>query len=96
MELYIAVTGYLFCINIAAFIMMGIDKNRAINHKWRIKEKTLFLCAAAGGSIGSIFGMKYFKHKTKHKRFSYGIPILLFLQLILGFVIFFRITHFRF
>lgn len=75
---------------------MGVDKKRAQSHKWRIKEKTLFLFAAVGGSIGSILGMKYFKHKTKHKSFIYGLPILLLIQVFLGIMTFFGITHFGF
>ena len=28
--------------SVIGFALMGIDKSRAINHKWRIKEATLF------------------------------------------------------
>ena len=57
---------YLVAVNIVAFALMGIDKKRAINHAWRIPEKTLFLSAILGGSIGAIAGMQVFRHKTKH------------------------------
>lgn len=94
MKLYIVILSYILIVNIIAFVTMGMDKRKAQNHKWRIKEKTLFLVAAVGGSIGSILGMKHFKHKTKHKRFIYGLPILLLIQVLLGIVIFFGITQF--
>ncbi len=96
MEIYIIIVIYLIVINILSLVMMGIDKRRAVNREWRISEKTLFLFAIIGGSIGSIAGMKIFHHKTKHKQFMYGMPLLLILQIILGFLIFFRITHFIF
>lgn len=70
-------TIYLVVINFISFILMGIDKKRAIHHQWRIAEKTLFMSAIIGGSIGSIVGMKFFRHKTKHKSFVIGMPIIL-------------------
>lgn len=76
---------YLLIINFYAFSLMGIDKQRAIRHKWRISEKNLFLSALLGGSIGSIFGMYLFHHKTKHWYFVYGIPAILLCQLFLLF-----------
>jgi uncharacterized membrane protein YsdA (DUF1294 family) len=62
---------------------MGIDKNKARKNKWRIPEKTLFLIAIIGGSIGSILGMQSFRHKTKHKSFTIGMPIILIIQILL-------------
>ena len=76
---------YLFLINLYAFLLMGIDKRRAIRHKWRISEKNLFLSALLGGSMGSILGMYLFHHKTKHWYFVYGIPIIFLFQLFLLF-----------
>lgn len=96
MNQYIVIICYIIIVNIGAFILMGIDKNRARKHMWRIKEKTLFLSAVLGGAIGSILGMKCFRHKTQHKSFRYGMPIILILQILLGIVIFFGITHFGF
>ena len=72
---------YLVAVNIAAFALMGIDKKRAINHAWRIPEKTLFLSAILGGSIGAIAGMQVFRHKTKHGKFIFGFPLIALLQL---------------
>lgn len=71
-------------ITIAGFCSMGIDKQRAKNRQWRIKEKTLFLIAILGGSIGSILGMYTFHHKTKHNSFVIGMPLILIIQVIIG------------
>lgn len=73
---------YLVIVNIVGFAMMGIDKSRAKRQAWRIPEKTLFLCAICGGSIGTIIGMNTFRHKTKHWYFKYGLPAILIMQLI--------------
>ncbi len=73
---------YILILNITGFAIMGIDKSRAKNNKWRVKEKTLFLIAAVGGSLGSIFGMQYFRHKTKHQSFVIGMPLILILQVV--------------
>lgn len=75
---------YLIAINIAAFCLMGIDKRRAQRHLWRISEKTLFLTALLGGSLGGILGMRLFRHKTKHWYFKYGLPGILILQIAIG------------
>lgn len=75
---------YLIAINIAAFCLMGIDKRRAKRHLWRISEKTLFLPALLGGSLGGILGMHLFRHKTKHWYFKYGLPGILILQIAAG------------
>ena len=61
--------------SVIGFALMGIDKNRAINRKWRIKEATLFLIAFLGGGIGSTLGMFFFRHKTKHWYFRLFFPL---------------------
>ena len=78
---------YLILVNIAGFLSMGIDKHKAKKGQWRIPEKTLFLIAAIGGSIGSMYGMHLFRHKTKHKSFVYGMPVILIVQLLLVMVV---------
>lgn len=75
---------YLIIINIIAFFLMGIDKKKAQTGAWRIPEKTLFLSAILGGSIGAIAGMQLFRHKTKHKSFVIGMPVILIVQLLLA------------
>lgn len=74
---------YLIFINLTSFLLMGIDKYKAIHHKWRISEKTLFISALLFGSIGALLGMYTFRHKTKHAKFVYGMPAILIVQIIL-------------
>ena len=74
---------YLLAINVVAFIMYGIDKYKAKKAKWRIPEATLLLLAVLGGSIGAWMGMKVWHHKTIHKKFKYGIPAILLIQIAL-------------
>lgn len=72
---------YLFLINLAGFYIMLIDKRRAIKNQWRISEKSLIGISIIGGSIGIYLGMKLFKHKTKHKKFTLGIPFIILSQI---------------
>ena len=74
---------YFICVNLALFILMGVDKKRAVTHRWRISEKTLFFLAVIGGSLGGILGMLAFRHKTMHKSFTIGFPLILAAQIIL-------------
>ena len=73
--------GYPIVINILAFSLMGTDKANARQNKRRIPEATLFLVALLGGSLGSILGMRFFRHKTKHWYFVVGMPLILLAQL---------------
>jgi len=76
--------GYLLVLNVLGFSMMGIDKRRAKKGKWRIPERRLMLCAVFGGSVGALLGMQCFRHKTKHPKFSVGIPVILVVQVVAG------------
>ena len=71
---------YLLLINAAGFVLMLADKFKARRNLWRIPEATLMLVAAFGGSIGSLAGMYLFRHKTKHPKFTLGIPAILIAQ----------------
>ncbi|WP_275532905.1 DUF1294 domain-containing protein [Lachnoclostridium sp. An196] len=75
---------YLVLINLAAFVLMGLDKRKARKNLWRIPEKTLFLSAILGGSAGAIAGMYVFHHKTRHWYFVIGMPLILVIQIGLG------------
>ena len=79
---------WLILINSAAFLVFGLDKWKAKRKEKkesvrRVPERTLFLLAAIGGSIGALLGMKVFHHKTLHKSFRFGIPAILILQILL-------------
>ncbi len=65
-------------------MLMGIDKKKAEKGKWRIPEKTLFAVAILGGAAGSIAGMKVFRHKTKHNKFTVGMPLILVFQIMMA------------
>lgn len=82
-ELWYIVGVYLAMINLTGFCLMGIDKWKAKRGAWRISEKGLFLPALLGGSIGSILGMRVFRHKTKHWYFRWGLPAILLAQVLL-------------
>ena len=82
---------YLLLINAAAFILMLVDKRKARKNRWRIPERTLLLSAALGGSIGALLGMYTFRHKTKHLKFTLGIPAILIAQISLAIWIFQKI-----
>ena len=72
--------AYLIIINAAAFILMLADKIKAKRGTWRIPEATLMGIAALGGSVGALAGMYTFRHKTKHIKFTLGIPLILAAQ----------------
>ena len=74
---------YLIGINILTFLVYGIDKWKARKGKWRISEATLLLLAAVGGSVGAWAGMSVWHHKTLHKKFRYGVPLILIIHVAL-------------
>ena len=74
---------YLLVINIAAFAIMGIDKHKAHRHKWRISESSIFLVGLLGGGSGVLLGMRIFHHKTKHLKFTLGIPLVVLTNIVL-------------
>lgn len=73
---------YLILINALGLLIMLADKRKAIKKAWRIPEATLMTVAAIGGSIGILAGMQLFRHKTKHPKFTIGVPLILALQLL--------------
>ena len=73
---------YLLLSNLVAFVVYGIDKYKARKGKWRIPESTLLTLAMFGGSIGAWLAMKAFHHKTMHKKFYIGVPMIIVLQMI--------------
>ena len=77
------ILGYLLAVNIATFLLYGIDKYKAKKGRWRISEATLLLMAVIGGSKGAWAGMRLWHHKTMHKKFKYGIPLIIIMQIAL-------------
>lgn len=78
---------YLVIINAAGFVLMLADKHKAKKNLWRIPEATLMTVAVLGGSVGSLLGMYTVRHKTRHPKFTVGIPLLLALQIIAAVVV---------
>jgi len=76
-------TVYLLIVNALGLILMLADKIKAKKNLWRIPEATLFLVAAIGGSVGSLIGMYLFRHKTTHISFTFGMPLILAVQILL-------------
>ena len=77
--------AYVLLVNLVAFCLCGVDKRRTKKGRWRIAERTLLTAALLGGSPGLLLGMRAFHHKTRHKKFTVGVPLLLLCQLALVF-----------
>ena len=75
---------YLAVVNVFAFVLYGADKYFAARGKWRISERNLLLIAAVGGSLGAYLAMNFFRHKTKYKKFTVGVPLIFLLQVFLA------------
>ena len=80
MPIYLPLSIYLSLINALAFLLMLADKQRAKKHRWRIPEAVLLGAAALGGSVGALFGMWLFHHKTRKAKFFITVPLLLAAQ----------------
>ncbi|MFB4166677.1 DUF1294 domain-containing protein [Virgibacillus sp. JSM 102003] len=74
---------FLIGVNGLAFMLMRIDKQKAIRHKYRIPERTFWGIAILGGAFGALLGMKRYRHKTKHRLFILGMPTLIVIHIIL-------------
>ena len=84
---------YLAAMNIAAFLLYGIDKWKSRHAKWRITEARLLTVALLGGSLGAFLGMKIWHHKTLHPRFRYGLPLILIFHLALTLFALYYFSH---
>ncbi len=84
------ITYYILGINVITFVTYGIDKLKAKKGKWRTPEACLFSLAVIGGSIGAHLGIKVWHHKTLHKKFKYGIPAIIILQIACICLVWFR------
>lgn len=90
-NLHNSLGAYVLIINILGFFTAGYDKLKAKYGKWRVPERRLFLLALMGGAIGVYTGMKVFHHKTKHRLFTVGIPVLIIINIIFAY---FLLKHF--
>lgn len=77
---------YLVAINVVTFFVYGIDKWKARHKRWRVSEAALLVLALLGGSVGAWLGMRVWHHKTQHKKFKYGVPLIFLAQVILVFM----------
>ena len=77
---------YVLIINMIGFLIMLVDKGKAKKKKRRIAEKTIWFVSLLGGAVGTTIGMYVFRHKTKHRAFRYGLPILLLLEVLIYFI----------
>ena len=73
--------GWAGIMSLANFCLMGFDKRRTRREGWRVRERTFFIVALLGGALGGVTGMFFFRHKTRHWYFRYGLPAILLLQL---------------
>lgn len=83
---------YLLAVNLLTFATYGIDKYKARHARWRVREVSLLLLAALGGSIGALLGMHLFRHKTQHKKFRYGVPLIMLAQVAVAVFCYYRYT----
>ncbi len=86
--LFVLVASYLVLINLIGFISMGVDKRKAIRNQWRIPERKLLIIAFLGGGIGTLLGMSVFRHKTKHIKFLFLVPLASILYAVLCYYLF--------
>ena len=80
-EIQIVLAVIFAVMNVLGFSLMGIDKNRAQQNKWRVRETVFFVVALCLGALGTNMGMHYFRHKTQHWQFKIGLPICIGLNL---------------
>lgn len=90
MPYYIYWCTYLIIINFIAVIVTIVDKHNAKKQRWRVPEDTLLFLAVIGGSVGMLLTMYAIHHKTRHKKFMYGIPVIITLQMVVAIYLFFR------
>lgn len=91
--MWVLILLYLFVANVVTFVIFGIDKQKAIKHEWRIPEGSLMGFAALGGALGALLGMKFYRHKTKHAKFTVGVPLILVTHIFLLIMLYMYIPY---
>lgn len=74
---------YLLIIHIITFVLFAVDKWKAIHGRWRIRTMTLMSFAFVGGTVGGLLAMYVFRHKTKTRSFTVGLPVMLAVQVVI-------------
>ena len=95
MKVIVVLLTYILLVNLLGFYAMYNDKLRAKKRAFRIPEATLFAIAIMGGNLGCIAGMYTFRHKTRHLRFVYGLPLILILQIVAMIALYMAPIEFR-
>ena len=91
--MWVLILLYLFIANVVTFVIFGIDKHKAIKHEWRIPEGSLMGFAALGGALGALLGMKFYRHKTRHAKFTVGVPLILVTHIFLLIMLYMYIPY---
>lgn len=91
--MWVLILLYLFVANVVTFVIFGIDKHKAIKHEWRIPEGSLMGFAALGGALGALLGMKFYRHKTRHAKFTVGVPLILVIHIFLLIMLYMYIPY---
>ena len=93
-QVLLGIGAYLLIVSLSAVILTVTDKVRAAKHKWRIAESTLLLVALFGGAAAEYITMRCIRHKTLHKKFMIGLPLMILLHVaVLGAAVYFRYFH---
>ena len=80
-ETSMLISVYLASVSIFAIVLTLYDKRAAGKDGWRVKERTLLLVSAIGGSVAMYATMRITRHKTKHLKFMVGIPLIILAQI---------------
>lgn len=79
---FLIMGGSLIAVNVVTFALFAYDKYCAQHDKWRVRESTLLFWSTIGGAVGAYAAMLIFHHKTLHLKFKLGVPLLLFVQIV--------------
>ena len=93
MDVFTVLLIYLEAVNLLALAAFGYDKHLARVHRERIPEAALMGLVAVGGGVGALAGMFLFRHKTRKRRFTVGVPVVIALQISFFLALFYAVSH---